>query len=75
MMRKAMLTALTATTLSSGLFVVHAAATPSQLPAPAAPIAHSAWQRQATVLCGNNGCAPVQTKARQRRKFQPLGHG
>lgn len=36
---------------------------------------HAASLRLAAVICGNNGCAPVQTKAQQKRKFQTLGHG
>ena len=32
--------------------------------------------RVATVVCGGNGCVPVQTKAYQKRKqFQAMGHG
>lgn len=31
--------------------------------------------RLAAVICGGNGCAPVQTKSQPKRKFQPLGHG
>ena len=31
--------------------------------------------RVATVLCGSNGCAPVETKQVKRRKFQTMGHG
>jgi hypothetical protein len=30
--------------------------------------------REAAIVCGTNGCAPVQTKLLQRRKFHPLGH-
>ncbi len=29
----------------------------------------------AAVVCGNAGCAPVQTKSAPRRKMQWLGHG
>ena len=29
----------------------------------------------ATMMCGTNGCVPVQTKHQPRRKFQTLGHG
>lgn len=43
-------------------------AVPSSLPAPAALV------REAAILCGGNGCAPVQTKQVQRKKFHPLGY-
>jgi hypothetical protein len=43
---------------------------------PAGPARQSATPlRVATVLCGSNGCTPVQTKQVQRRKFQTMGHG
>ena len=73
-MRKTLLMALAATAiLSVGLFAGRAAATTS-----AAPAAHPSEAepiREAINVCGGNGCAPVQTKAQQRRKFQTLGHG
>ena len=43
---------------------------------PAGPATQSAMPLHlATVLCGSNGCAPVQTKQVKRQKFQTMGHG
>ena len=43
---------------------------------PARPATQSAAPlRVATVLCGSNGCTPVQTKQVKRQKFQTMGHG
>jgi len=76
-MRKTFLSALAAAAILSGGMPAERAqaltpATPSALyltATAAAPV------QLATVLCGTNGCAPVQTKRIQRRKFHPLGHG
>ena len=66
---------MSAAILSAGLLVNHAAAlAPSAAVAPGAAAA-PAPIREAAIVCGGNGCAPVQTKAQQKRKFQPLGHG
>jgi hypothetical protein len=42
---------------------------------PAGLATQSATLRVATVLCGSNGCTPVQTKQVKRQKFQTMGHG
>ena len=71
-MRKAIVLA---AILSAGLLVNHAAAlAPSPAIAPAKAAAATPV-REAAIVCGGNGCGPVQTKAPQKRKFQPLGHG
>jgi hypothetical protein len=49
-----------------------AAATPSA--ALSSAPARTALVHEAAVLCGGNGCAPVQTKQTQRKKFHPLGY-
>jgi hypothetical protein len=45
----------------------------------ASPVAEPAGPamqlRVATIVCGGNGCAPVQTKQVKRQKFQTMGHG
>ena len=76
-MRKTLLSAFTmATILSGGISAGRAAAmSPATPPALAATVTNAAPVREAAVLCGSNGCLPVQTKAPQKRKFQPLGHG
>lgn len=76
-MRKILLSAFTmATILSGGISAGRAAAmSPATPPALGATVTNAAPVREAAVLCGSNGCLPVQTKAPQKRKFQPLGHG
>jgi hypothetical protein len=69
-MRKTLLSALAAATLfAGGTFADSAAAIPF-----AAPASGTALVENAAIICGGNGCAPVQTKQIQRRKFQPLGY-
>jgi hypothetical protein len=69
-MRKALLSALAAAIiLSGGLLADRTAAMPLATPASGAALVE-----KATILCGGNGCAPVQTKQIQRKKFQPLGY-
>jgi hypothetical protein len=41
----------------------------------AARFAAAGLVREAAIVCGGNGCNPVQTRAKQKRKFQTLGHG
>jgi hypothetical protein len=76
-MRKFLLSAFTtAIILSGGILAGRAVAmAPSATPALGAAAADAGLVQEAAVVCGNNGCAPVQTKAPQKRKFQPLGHG
>jgi hypothetical protein len=72
-MPKMLFSALAAATILSGAMIAgRAAATPSDTlsAAPARP----ALVHEAAVLCGGNGCAPVQTKQTQRKKFHPLGY-
>jgi hypothetical protein len=75
-MRKTLVTALTAAAIfSAGISIARTAAF---LASPSAGIAEASASeiRVATVVCGGNGCAPVQTKAYQKRKqFQAMGHG
>jgi len=54
------------------LFGAMPSATPT---APALATAEAALVREAAVVCGGNGCGPVQTSAKHKRKFIPLGHG
>jgi hypothetical protein len=51
------------------------AASLSAAPATERAATQSATLRVATVLCGSNGCTPVQTKQVKRQKFQTMGHG
>ena len=80
-MRKTVLAALAAAAMLSGGMPVHGADLPT-LPSPslAAPLApdfstSATPVRLAAVMCGTNGCAPVQTRKKAQRKFQTLGHG
>jgi len=69
-MRKTRLSALMAATiLAVGMLAGRAAAMPF-----AAPAGVSAPVEKVAVLCGGNGCLPVQTKRRQHKKFMPLGY-
>jgi hypothetical protein len=76
-MRKILLSALTTAAILSGGMSADRAATTSTATAPTlgTAAANAALVREAVVLCGSNGCTPVQTKAPQKRKFQALGHG
>ena len=70
-MRKIVLTAMaTAAILSGGMLGSEAGAMPLATPAVLNAAAGS-LVRQAAVVCGGNGCAPVQTGRVQRRKFHP----
>jgi hypothetical protein len=69
-MRKTLLSALgMAIVLSGGLVADRTAAMPL-----AAPASGASLVEKAAIVCGGNGCAPVQTKQIQRHKFQPLGY-
>ncbi len=73
-MSKTVLASLAAATL----FAVGLLALPSEAgsAAPSAVrFATADLVREAAIVCGGNGCNPVQTKAQQKRKFQTLGHG
>jgi hypothetical protein len=76
-MRRTFLMALASTAiLSGGIIAGRVAAMPAPIAAaPGIAIAHAGLFRVAAVVCGGNGCAPVQTKVHGRRKFQTLGHG
>jgi hypothetical protein len=72
-MPKTLLSALAAVTiLSVGTLADRATAMPSATLTSAS--AHAALVQKAAVLCGGNGCAPIQTKQTQRKKFHPLGY-
>jgi hypothetical protein len=72
-MRKTLLSVLAVTTmLSAGLLASRAAATTSAAAAMTAP---NTPIREASILCGSNGCGVVQTKSTKRRKLIWLGHG
>jgi|HubBroStandDraft_6_1064221.scaffolds.fasta_scaffold2527216_2 hypothetical protein len=69
-MHKTLLSALAAATLfAGGTFADRTAAMPL-----AAPPNGMALVEKAAIICGGNGCAPVQIKQIQRKKFQPLGY-
>jgi hypothetical protein len=77
-MHKALLATLATAAILAGAMIAEQAeamttatpSTPATAPAAAAPI------RLATVVCGGNGCVPIQTKQIQKpRKFKALGHG
>jgi hypothetical protein len=69
-MRKTRLSALTAATiLAVAMLADRAAAMPF-----AAPAGGSLAIENAAIVCGGNGCAPVETKPRQHKKFMPLGY-
>ena len=79
-MKKTVLSVLAAATLLAGAMFADRAAAMS--PAAASVMAwapgvtaNAALVREAGIVCGGNGCAPAQTGAVRRRKFQPLGHG
>jgi hypothetical protein len=79
-MRKTVLSALAAATILAGaMFADRAAAMPPAMASVMASTpeatANAALVREAGIVCGGNGCAPAQTGAVRRRKFQPLGHG
>jgi len=75
-MGKILLAAFTAATvLSGGLSAGRAAAMSPAATSALSTAADAGLVREATMICGNNGCLPVQTKAPQKRKFQTLGHG
>jgi hypothetical protein len=76
-MAKTLVSALAAATfLLGGMLVGRAAAMPPVAPAAfGTTAARAAPVQEAAVVCGGNGCAPVQTSAKHKRKFIPLGHG
>jgi hypothetical protein len=74
-MRKTLLSALAVTTLlSAGLLASRAAATTPATPADS-PTAANTRVREASIVCGSNGCGVVQTKSTKQRKLIWLGHG
>ena len=76
-MDRTLLSALVAAVTLPGIVLAdRAAAMPAPTAsAPGIAIAHTALVQEAAIVCGGNGCAPAQTKAIQKRKFHPLGHG
>jgi hypothetical protein len=69
-MRKTLLSALgVAIVLSGGVIADRAEAMTL-----ATPVGSASLVVEAAIICGGMGCAPVQTKQIQRRKFQPLGY-
>jgi|GEM_PF-2670435 len=71
-MHKTLLTALaTATVFSAGMLATGVAAMPAA-PTAAPGVATAARVREAAVVCGGNGCAPVHTKSQKRRKFKSM---
>jgi hypothetical protein len=74
-MRKTLLSVLAVTTmLSAGLLASRAAATTSAASA-VATTAPNTPVREASIVCGSNGCGVVQTKPTKQRKLIWLGHG
>ena len=74
-MPKTLLTALAAATILAGALPINRAEAMTVAAVSAPGIASASFIREAAVVCGGNGCNPVQTKAQKRRKFKPLGHG
>jgi hypothetical protein len=75
-MRKTLLASIGVSIILSGAMGTHAGAmTPAPLSAigPAAQ-ADAALVHRATVVCGNNGCVPVQTKRVEHPKKLPGTH-
>jgi hypothetical protein len=74
-MRDTLLAALAATIiLVTGIVTEGSAASAPDQPFPIhSARAESGLVQMAAIVCGGNGCAPVQTKAPDRRKFHPLG--
>jgi hypothetical protein len=69
-MRKTRLSALSAAMiLAVGMLAGRAAAMPFAAPAGGSPLVE-----KAAIVCGGNGCSPVQTKPHGKRKFMPLGY-
>jgi hypothetical protein len=69
-MRKTRLSALTAAIiLAVAMLADRAVAMPF-----AAPAGDSALVEKAAIVCGGNGCSPVQIKPHGKRKFMPLGY-
>lgn len=76
-MRRMFLAALASATILSCVTIAdRAVAMPPVAPAAfGTTAARAAPVQEAAVVCGGNGCAPVQTSAKHKRKFIPLGHG
>lgn len=79
-MTKTVLWTLAAATMLSSVTLAGEAIAMTQSTAPALAVAAPALtpaaanMRLAAIVCGNVGCAPVQTKPPQRRKLRLLGH-
>jgi len=72
-MSKTLFSAVAAAMILSGAMIAGRAAAMPPAALSSAP-ARSALIHEAAVLCGGNGCTPVQTKQTQRKKFHPLGY-
>jgi hypothetical protein len=75
-MRKTFLTALATATILSGAMLAGRAETATAPTVSAVGATHPATPllREAAIVCGGNGCNSVPTKAKNRRKFYPLGY-
>jgi hypothetical protein len=69
-MAKSLISGLTAVTV---LFIGTLADRAASMPL-AGPPSGTALVEKAAIICGGTGCAPVQTKQIQHKKFQPLGY-
>ncbi|MGA2891368.1 MAG: hypothetical protein ABSE22_00775 [Xanthobacteraceae bacterium] len=66
----------TATILTGAMIAGQAEAMTTTSSALGSARAAAATVQLATVVCGGNGCVPIQTKQVQKpRKFKALGHG
>jgi hypothetical protein len=72
-MPKTLFSTLAAATILSGAMLAGRASAMPSAALSSAP-ARTALVHEAAVLCGGNGCAPVQTKQTQHKKFHPLGY-
>ena len=74
-MRNALLTALAAATILLGGMLATRTEAMTAASAAGTAATGAGFVKQAAVVCGGNGCGPVQTKPQRRRKLLPLGHG
>jgi hypothetical protein len=73
-MRKVLLSALATTVMLSAILVA-SRATAASIESATPAAAPNGLIREASIVCGGNGCNVVQTKGVKQRKLQWLGHG
>jgi len=70
-MRATLIFAVAAATVLPGLLGDRVEAMPQPVPSAFGGATHQRLVQQAAVVCGNNGCAPVQTSRVKRRVTHP----